>query len=300
MLLGGCSAASPPPCPPRASPTPQTVPIPSPPVAEVLKLAPYQSHGHRSIQVVVGGQPETFLFDTGGGVTFVAPRLAEAAGCEPFGQLVGYRMRGDRVNFARCDELALQIDGVKRPPSTVGVFDISPMLPPDWPELGGLVALSSFEGQRVKLDLAGQRVSVSAPAPEPSGTPLRIVRQASGYSIVVLVPAKTAKGPLWLELDSGSDAPLILSPAAAKMLGVDLEAPEVEHHPAEKGQPASWHVPSVTLELPDVGSITTPAKVMDIIYDGNLGVPLIERFIWDLDLAHHRVRVEPTPSGASR
>ena len=78
------------------------------------------------------------------------------------------------------------------------------------------------------------------------------------------------------------------------MLGIDLEHPSVTHHAARKGTEGdlgSWDVPTVALPLPGVGDIKTPAKVMDIIYDGNIGAPLIERLRWQLDLRHRQVSI---------
>ena len=52
-----------------------------------------------SIRVKVGDQDELFLFDTAGGITVITPQTAEAIGHRPWGQITGYRMRGDRVDI---------------------------------------------------------------------------------------------------------------------------------------------------------------------------------------------------------
>jgi hypothetical protein len=249
---------------------------------DILTLTPYQTAGHRTVQASVGGQTLPFIFDTGGGVTLITPALAEAAGCTPIGRLVGYRMRGERVDFGRCDGVVPRAAGATLTDRTVGVFDINALLPPDWPALGGLITLASFEGRLVTVDLAGGEVR-AAPSPAPAADAVRmnVVRQASGFSLVVLIPSPTPTGDLWLELDTGSSAPLLLAPHAAKMLGVET---------TQKGDgPPVFEAAS--LSLPGVGRVQTPGAVVDMIYDGNIGAPLIERFIWELDLAHERVRV---------
>lgn len=266
--------------------------------ATVIEISPYQSFGHRSVEVTVAGKTETYLFDTGGGITLVTPAIAAAAGCSPFGQLTGFRMRGERIDFQRCDNFSYAVGDFGATSDVVGVFDVNQLIPPDWPRLGGMVTLSSFEGKRVKLSLSNGRVVVEEPGESPVGTPMNMVRQASGYSVVVLVPSSTKAGTLWLELDSGSDAPLMLSPSSAKALGVDLSAEGVVHTPAVAAAPGvrpraeSWKVPSVSITLPGVGPVSTSATVLDIIYDGNIGAPLIEKFDWTLDLKHRRVQID--------
>jgi hypothetical protein len=281
-LLTACaSAPTSPPASTEKAPTSASAPAATAP--EVLKLTPYQTAGHRTVEASVGGQTLPFIFDTGGGITLITPELAAAAGCEPVGRLVGYRMRGDRVDFARCDDVDLVAPGATLRDRTVGVFDINALLPPEWPALGGLITLSSVEGQHVRLDLGGGAVEVRPPPPLPDAAAkqLNVVRQASGFSIVVLIPSPTATGELWLELDTGSSAPLLLAPHAAQMLGVET----VDQDDGRKT------FTSATIALPGVGPVQTSGGVVDMIYDGNIGAPLIERFIWELDLAHDTVVV---------
>lgn len=299
LLAVGCAGERPVPnCPTSeastaavspAAPKPPADPVPGP----TLKLAPYQSHGHRTIDVTTAGTTSPFLFDTGGGVSFVSPDLAERMGCTPGGQLVGYRMRGDDVRFPRCAGLELVLDGLNLSPATVGVFDLGKLLPAEWPLLGGLIALSSFEGRVLTVDLAAGRLEVDVPRPAVSDSvEINLVRQASGFSVVVLVPVQSNEGTLWLELDSGSSAPLILAPHAARALGMDV--------PASTGRDAPTVSGSVSIGLPNVGPVVTEAKVADIIYDGNIGAPLMERFRWTLDLANRRVRVESSHASDQR
>lgn len=288
LTLAGCSASAPPVSSRLASPATDAA---APPTAARFDLRPYQQGGHRSVSVTVGDRTMPFLFDTGGGITLVGPELAEAASCRPSGRLVGFRMRGERVDFPRCEGVTLGVGGHSLTPGSVGVFDLSALLPEGWPRLGGLLALSSFGQEVVRLDLKGGRVELLEKL-DATGTAYNVVQQASGYSYVVLVPIDTPRGRLWFELDSGSDAPLIVAPHAAEMLGVDLEGADVTHH-VEEGKPEWWGIERVQLTLPDVGPVTTEAKAMDIIYDGNIGAPLMERFVWTIDLGEQRLAIRP-------
>ncbi len=300
--LGACS-----PAPPAATPCAESVSIvataePAAPPTDAprpIQLDPYQDHGHRTVNVTVGGEETPFLFDTGGGVTTIVPSVAKTLGCEPFGKLVGYRMRGERLDLARCDDISLHLAHGQVHHDSVGVFDLNRLIPPNWSPLGGMIALSSFHDQVVTIDLSASRVAVGpASTPHADSVPIKLVRQASGYAVVALVPVKTAKGTLWLELDSGSSGALILAPHAAEMLGVDLDAEGVtfkaavdaKQTPTKQG---TWTVPQVSISLPGPGTVSTPAKVMDMIYDGNIGAPLMERFRWTLDLKNQRVNIAP-------
>lgn len=267
--------------------------IPNAPIA--LELAPYHGAGHRTVTVEIAGRKTPFLFDTGGGITLVTPEIAKAAGCSPFGRLVGFRMRGERINLPRCDRFPLAVGGQSLEASTVGVFDINRLLPPTWGRLGGLLGLSSFSNKVIKLKLGQGRVDILDAPQTGRGTPLNLVVQASGFSTVALVAVEAPTGTLWLELDTGSSAGLILAPHAARALGADLSGPDVKHTPASNGKSERWRVSKLSLPLPGVGAVQTPATVMDIIYDGNIGAPLIAQFNWDIDLANRRVQItKPT------
>ncbi|WP_041592540.1 aspartyl protease family protein [Terriglobus roseus] len=104
----------------------------------------------------IGGKPGVFLFDTGGGITVITPESAKAIGCAPWGQLSGFRMRGDRVDMTRCNDVSVRANGATLMTATVGVFDFAKLLPKDAPPLAGSVALSSFTGKVVTIDLGHQ------------------------------------------------------------------------------------------------------------------------------------------------
>jgi hypothetical protein len=107
-----------------------------------LALAPYMG-ALRTVDVTIGKLELPFVFDTGGGDTFVTPAVASAVGCTPYGRLVGFRMSGERVDSPRCGKLPLRIAGVDRDVE-VAVFDIMSLLPDGVPELGGIVSLHTL------------------------------------------------------------------------------------------------------------------------------------------------------------
>lgn len=73
-----------------------------------IKLSAYQEKQF-SVKAIVGGKERTFLFDTGEGITMISPPGAADLGCEPWGNIVGFRMLGERFDAPRCDDVKLEI-----------------------------------------------------------------------------------------------------------------------------------------------------------------------------------------------
>ncbi|HTM70249.1 MAG TPA: hypothetical protein VL118_05155 [Luteimonas sp.] len=183
----------------------------------------------RSIEVAVGGQRGTFLLDTGGGVTFATPEFAKRIGCTPWGRITGFRLTGERLDLPRCDGVAIGLaNGRVLAPATIGVLDLKPLLPPSAPTANGSLALDALDGQAFTLDLRAGTLEFETPqslARRTAGAveiPIRVSRHASsGQGLGVYARAKTAKGDLWLEIDSGGGAPVLLRDKIAAEAGAD-------------------------------------------------------------------------------
>lgn len=232
----------------------------------------------------VDGKPRRFLLDTAGGITVIARPFAEAIGCTPWGRVTGFRMRGDRLDLPRCDDVGLKAAGVPLKVPTAGVIDFSTLLPKDAPPLDGSVALDAFAGRGVTLDLAGRRLIVETPdslkarAAQGVEVPVRFSREATGLALTPFVAAPTSKGRIWLELDCGSTGALVIGKHVADLVGLD---------PAAKGgQP-------VEMALVGGPKMSGKAQVEDMILDGNIGVPILSRWVVTLDLAAERAWIAP-------
>ena len=244
-----------------------------------------------SFTVRVADGDATFLLDTAGGVTAITPQLAARIGCEPWGQITGYRMRGERVDTPRCDGVGLALPGdVAVTVPTAGVWDLAKILPKDAPPLAGSLALDAFAGRALTLDLAAGRLVLETPASlrariaHSTEVPVRLDRSASGLALTPLVAVETARGRLWMELDCGSDGAVIVGRHAAALLHLD---------------PAATGAQRVSLRLAGGGiTVEDKALVADLILDGNLGVPVLRRWIVTLDLAASRLWIAPAPAAA--
>ncbi|KQY99070.1 hypothetical protein ASD21_03685 [Caulobacter sp. Root1455] len=267
-----------------AAPALAVTPRPAPPAQPVtIPLEPYLGVLW-SFQAEVDGKPRRFLLDTAGGITVISQPFADSIGCKPWGRVTGFRMRGDRVDAPRCDDVGLTAAGVPLKAPTAGVIDFSTLLPKDAPPLDGSVAMDAFAGRAVTLDLSGRRLIVETPdslkarAREGVEVPVRFSREAMGLALTPFVAAPTAKGRIWLELDCGSTGALVIGKHVADLLGLD---PAVQ-----KGQ---------TVEMTLVGGPKISGKVLvdDMILDGNIGVPALSAWIVTLDLANERAWIAP-------
>jgi Aspartyl protease len=233
----------------------------------VLKV---QAHGHQGLM----------LFDSGGGITTVTPEFAALIGCKPWGQITGFRMRGDRVDTPRCDHATFALGDLRVTAPTAAVFDLSKVTPKDAPSLEGSLALDVFANRAVTIDLRGHVLIIETPASlkerirgATEGS-VRFGREAAGLALSPFVAIDTPLGQLWMELDTGSDGKVVAGRHVASALGLN---------------PEDTHGQSLTLNLSGGVQIQTRAIIKDLIMDGNIGVPALEPFVITIDLVHQRI-----------
>lgn len=255
------------------------------PAPEVLALGDY--FGLRTVSAEIGGQTGTFVLDTGGGISIIEPALVSAAGCKPWGQITGFRFTGERLTMPRCDNLHFTSEGAELISPTAGVFDLSTLLPPEAPPLAGLIALDSLQGRPFTLELGASRLTLETDQSLASRTqgavevPIRFHRQAGGASLTAMVGIQTPEGLLWLQLDSGSTASMIVAKSSAGPLGLNESADQQPIHIAIAGV--------------NGGSVEadTTTTVRDMIIDGNIGMPVMRHWIMTFDLQSERLWIAP-------
>lgn len=241
----------------------------------VIPLSEYVA-SLRTVEAVVAGSPQRFLFDTGGGGTLLTPNVAAAAGCAAFGQFVGFRHDGTKLTLPRCGPVAMSFGGLPPRRLEAAIFDLMSLLE-GAPEVGGVAALSTFEGETLTLDWQAGTLTVETAASQRERIrgmkPLRVraSRQASGAALDLMVAIEGEHGTLWFELDSGSVAPVLVAPHAAKELGLALSTSEPR---------------KVSFPIVGLGSIELPALEKEMIYDGLLNIEFLKQVVITLDLKH--------------
>ena len=282
LLLGATlSAQSPDASALRSSHAPPAAASAAAPVA-VITLDPWRTRW--TITATVGGQPRKYLFDTGGGLTFVSSAAAAAAGCTPWGRLTGFNMFGKRGDAPRCDGLAFDIDGRRYAPPVTGIIEMGKLNPRD-STLDGIISLDMFADRALTLDLAAGRIVVESDeslAERVRGLtplPVRINREVAGFALSVFAGVPSERGTLWLELDSGNGGTVLVSKPVARLLGLDPDRKEKQH--------------ADFLVAGSARAQTEDAYTTDMTMDGNLGMPFLKNWVVTLDLKTGRGWLAP-------
>jgi hypothetical protein len=254
----------------------------APPVAASAITIPLGDYLNvlQSVEVEVSGKKRPFLFDTAGGATLFTPAVARAVGCEPFGRTTGFRHDGSRVDFQRCDIVELSIGGETMEVEGA-VFDLMAMLPDGAPELGGIVSIHTLGKRPFTLDLASGTLtlessdSLAKRIVDMHEIEVRPSTQGGGASYDLFLKVEASRGDLWLEIDSGNAAGLMLSPHAVTQLGLT---------PPAEGDAT---IP-VTLQISGFGPYSAPAIVKDTIYDGLVDARFLRKHRMTVDTANGR------------
>jgi hypothetical protein len=249
--------------------TPAHTQLPSPP----LTLPVASPSGKQfTIQAVVAGTKRTFLFDTGEGLTMISPGLAKDAKCEPWGNVVAFRMLGERLDTPRCDDISFELGARTFVAPTAIVYDLA-KVDSSMAGIDGAIGLDLFAGQIITIRFATRQVVVESPASaaqrirQGTEVPIRLSRPSEGAALDVNIGVDTPRGRAWMELDSGNAGPTIfVSPGIAPLLGLRTDTREAQ---------------PVTLQMAPGVVFTGRARVFpDMIMDGNIGM----QFLGDRDL----------------
>ena len=247
-----------------------------------IQLQPYR-RGLRGINVEIGNRQRFFLFDTGGGLTTISNEVAKQAGFRPYGQLCGYRMSGERLTMPHCGPMAMAVAGLTIHPDAA-VFDIGSVLPKGWPPVDGTLSLHSFRNYPMTLDLANSHLtletqqSLKQRIAKMHELTISIERATEGRAVDLYIQAQAKRGKLWLLVDSGNIAGMVLAPHALHQLGI---AP-----PPDTG--GERRLARIKLNLSGLGSVTTPALVQNLIHDGALDVNMLEQMVLTVDIVRQR------------
>lgn len=257
----------------------------STPVA-VIELLPHPGGTNMmTVRAVVNGQPGLFLFDTGGGITYFDPHFAKKVGCEPWGQLSGFVLTGQRLDMPRCESVEYDLSGQKLSAPTVGVYDIGQFMPKDAPHIDGSIGLDLFAGKAVTLSLAKRTLTIESKTSlrkRMSGAreiEVRIVRELEGLALAVVAAVSTPKGKAWMELDSGNGGANVIGKHLAPVLSFDPEKKEPQNG---------------SIALSNGQSVAGPFRVNPtLIMDGNIGTRFMIDWEITFDLVHGRAWLSP-------
>ncbi|RYZ00308.1 MAG: hypothetical protein EOO11_02020 [Chitinophagaceae bacterium] len=254
--------------------------VPGAKAQDTIRLARYAGN-LKQVTVRIGDSSYRLLFDTGGGDTFLSPRIAAALGKPVYGEATTFRMSGEPVRYQRCDSVRAQIGGRAYFFPSVGVWDLMSILPKGLPPIDGVLSLRSFAGAAISIDLAQELLIVETRASLRRRTQKmtllgsRFATGPAGNELSVFLQLLHGGRPFWFLFDSGNLRDVLLSPATAKAWNINADS--------------AGHVPGpVPLSLGG-RSFTESAGVEPIIYDGALNFRFLSSRVFTLDLARYRV-----------
>lgn len=232
------------------------------------------------IEVTIEGNNCNFLFDTGGGLTLVSPTIVELLNKKAYGNSVGYRMSGERIDTPLCDSVIINIEGQDFYHQEVGVFDIMTLLPEDFKRVDGLISLKTFENSIIGLDLNKNLLTIE-------NDQTAKVKKAN----MQLIPSRFANGPSGIELNL-----FLRITEEDKYWWFLFDTGNIAKTKVNKQVVDAWGLvsDSSTTELmhpihTDIGLIEAPILVDDLIYDGALCFDVISSTEYLISLKDSKV-----------
>lgn len=245
-----------------------------------------------TLRAKVRGHEGNFVFDTGGGVTYLSPSFAQTIGCKPWGQLSGFVLTGQRLDMKRCDNLMFYVNQHPFPAPIAGVFDLMKFMPTNVPRVDGSIGLDVFAGRAITLNLAERTLTVESTSSlnarirQGREVPIRLVREVEGVALAVVVGVVTPEGTAWMEIDSGNGGANVIAGHIAPLLNLK--------NGMKEPQPASFRLAG---GIPVRGE----ARVNEsLIMDGNIGTRFLIDWNLTLDLARGRAWLAPAPTATGR
>lgn len=244
------------------------------------KLEPYRKT--IALHANVAGKDGFFSFDTGGGISLLTPAFVSKTGLAPWGRLSAVTMTGKRIDTEQVNDVPVVVGNRSFRVGTMGVYDVAGLFDKNnTVPIDGNLALDVFAGKVITIDFPAWRLVVESPeslkerlAAGAIEVPLRLAREMQGRSLSVSVGVPSARGMVWMELDSGNGGTMLVAKPYAPLFGLD----------AGRGgfQPGRLEIAQGLTAASD------NFMAADISIEGNIGMPFLKTSVLTLDLANGR------------
>jgi hypothetical protein len=237
----------------------------------------------KKVKVTIGSNSYSFLFDTGGGETFISPEIAENLGKTIYGNATGFRMNGEIIKYRKTDSISFNLGHVTIFHSTIGVWDIMRILPKDFPKLDGVLSLKSFNDKILTIDLANNKMILETPSSyhklirNKNVLPTRFANGPDGNELNIFLGIHKQKHLYWFLFDSGNLGELLLSHHTAYEWG--LESDTV----------SQWKQLGLLDISIGIKQFTSEAASKDIIYDGSLNFAILSKSTFIINFSQKQV-----------
>ncbi len=239
----------------------------------------------KSVKVEINDNLYHFLFDSGAGITMISPEIAEELHKPVYGNYVGFRMSGEKVEMQLCDSVDITLNGMDFFHPYVAVFDMMSLLPKELERIDGMISLQTFENNEITVDLENNKLiveteeSFTQKIKNMSEIPSHFANGQSGLELNIFVGI-TAKTHLWWFLfDTGNIAKTKISKNIAQEWDFSLKENEITE------------IGNYTFDIAGE-SITVPTIIDDIIYDGALSYDFIQQSIYAISFIDKKIWIE--------
>lgn len=237
----------------------------------------------KKVRVIIGRNTYNFLFDTGGGETFISTEIAKGMGKTVYGSTTGLRMSGETIKFRKTDSVSFNIGSAIIFHSTIGVWDVMNVLPKDFPKLDGVLSLKSFHDKILTVDLANNRIILETPRSyqkaikNKTRLQSRFANGLDGNELIVFLGIPNRGHFYWFLFDSGNLDDLALSHNTAYEWG--LESDTV----SQRKKLGSLNI--------NIGpkQFTSEASSKAIIYDGSLNFVILSKSTFIINFQEKQV-----------
>jgi hypothetical protein len=249
---------------------------------DTLNLEKYAGN-LKKVKVTIGSDQYYFLFDTGGGETFISSEIAKSLGKIVYGSTTGFRMSGETIRFRKCDSVSFNIGPTKIFHSSIGVWDIMSVLPEDFPKLDGVLSFKSFHDKILTLDLGNNRIISETPHSYQKAIKnktllkSRFANGVDGNELTVFLGLPNSGHLYWFLFDSGNLDDLSLSHNTAYEWGLENDSV------TQRKQFGSL---AINLGLK---KIISEASSNAIIYDGSLNFAVLSKLTFIIDFPKKQV-----------
>ncbi|HEX4900022.1 MAG TPA: hypothetical protein VFV61_05780, partial [Pyrinomonadaceae bacterium] len=142
---------------------------------------------------------------------------------------------GHRLDMPRCDGLSFELQAVSLKAPIAGVYDLMQFMPANVPRIDGSIGLDVLAGRSITLSLARKQLilesrgSLAARIRRGKEISIRLVRDAEGVALSIVVAVVTPKGLAWMEIDSGNGGATVIGKHIAPLF--NLKSGTKELHP---------------------------------------------------------------------
>ena len=236
----------------------------------------------KSVKVNIENRTYDFLFDTGGGITILSPKIVKEINKSTYGNSVGFRMSGEKIEWKLSDSLNIEIGGINFFHSYVGVFDVMSLLPEEFKRIDGVISLKTFEKTNVTLNLSKNILiveteeSMEEKIKNMDLVQSRFVNGPNGSELNIFIGTQVNHRLWWFLFDTGNIAQTIISTNIAGEWGLTYEENEITEIGKHKFEIAG-------------DSIASPTIIDKIIYDGALSFDFIHQSEYTISFKEEKI-----------